>query len=337
MSNKKDVYFWIRVFVYSLENDATEKGKMVEELYEKNVEKEVIKENLRNIYGKNLKFRKPKSDGIYAIIMESSKFFYERDKPVDTICLNCLKEVRGRRSEFPMMDISNPHDVNSYVDFDSCNLDNYKEVAYFCNHTCKDEYYKKSKGYDTDLEFQEREKEVRNNKEIGGYIYELYNRRTNIYYVGQTKYLPFFRWQDHVKSKLKGQLTELTFRVLTEVCKEEDINNLEAWWIHQYKDEGKEVYNLVQPRFERKEWEDLYKQRLIAKGLISVDAAREESEKKGKKKTEKKKTKTVSSTRTKRTVSRKKPRKRKATTPNSAKKAMKKDSTSISTSKTKAK
>jgi hypothetical protein len=71
---------------------------------------------------------------------------------------------------------------------------------------------------------------------VYGYIYHIYNRITNMHYIGQTVYMPFFRWQEHVKSGLKGNITDLTFETITEVRvkSQEYLNNIEAWWIQKY-------------------------------------------------------------------------------------------------------
>lgn len=73
-----------------------------------------------------------------------------------------------------------------------------------------------------------------------------------MHYIGQTVYMPFFRWQEHVKSGLKGNITDLVFETITEVRvkSQEYLNNIEAWWIQKYIDEyGKDhVMNITVPK-----------------------------------------------------------------------------------------
>lgn len=73
--------------------------------------------------------------------------------------------------------------------------------------------------------------------------------------------MPFFRWQEHAKSKLKGEITDLIFEVVTEVRvkSQEYLNNIEAWWIQKYiHDYGREnVMNLTVPKITM---EDLVKE-----------------------------------------------------------------------------
>ena len=94
-----------------------------------------------------------------------------------------------------------------------------------------------------------------------GYIYHIYNRITNMHYIGQTVYMPFFRWQEHVKSGLKGNITDLTFETITEVRvkSQEYLNNIEAWWIQKYIHEyGRDmVMNITVPKLTM---EDLIKE-----------------------------------------------------------------------------
>ena len=64
--------------------------------------------------------------------------------------------------------------------------------------------------------------------------------------------MPFFRWQEHDKQHIKGDITDLTFEVVTEVRvkSQEYLNSIEAWWIRKFIDEyGKEnVFNISVPK-----------------------------------------------------------------------------------------
>ena len=70
--------------------------------------------------------------------------------------------------------------------------------------------------------------------------------------------MPFFRWQDHVKSKLKGAICDLMFEVITEVPYDQRkseadnkliLNDVEAWWIKKFiQDFGEDnVMNITKP------------------------------------------------------------------------------------------
>lgn len=64
--------------------------------------------------------------------------------------------------------------------------------------------------------------------------------------------MPFFRWQEHTKSGIKGDITDLIFETVTEVRvkDQEYLNNIEAWWIQKYiSDYGREnVINITVPK-----------------------------------------------------------------------------------------
>lgn len=176
------------------------------------------------------------------MIMDSNAFFYERFMvDVDTICFNCHKPIKGKAKDFPSITADNG-------------------VKYhFCSYDCRMVVQRKINPY-SEGEFQEREG-YENNGGVYGYIYHIYNRSTNMHYIGQTVYMPFFRWQEHVKSGLKGDITDLIFETITEVRvkSQEYLNNIEAWWIQKYiHDYGREnVMNITTPKITM---EDLIKE-----------------------------------------------------------------------------
>lgn len=180
------------------------------------------------------RFAKPrKGNGIYALVMDSNQFFYERfNIEVDTICFNCHKSIKGKQKDF------------SYITADG------GKKYYFCSYGCRAETSSKINPY-YEGEFQTREG-YESNGGVYGYIYHIYNRKTNMHYIGQTVYMPFFRWQEHVKSGLKGNITDLVFETITEVRvkSQEYLNNIEAWWIRKYIDEygRNHVMNITVPK-----------------------------------------------------------------------------------------
>lgn len=244
-------YFWVRVFnwidgednhyddeSYNWNNRG--KGEMLDEFYvvleEKNRTK--AKDEVRKKLNCNdIKFERPREgkSGVYAILMESSKMWHDRFyNKIDTYCLCCHKPVKGIASKFPRL---------KWDDFES--KDNF-----FCSYDCERTVLSKMKGEEG--EFQHRETPAG----IFGYIYHMYNRKEDRHYIGQTKYLPFFRWQEHIKAGSKGNICDITFEVLTEVSKsynsseenQEYMNNIEAWWIRKFKAEGIELINEIIPR-----------------------------------------------------------------------------------------
>lgn len=236
-------YYWIRIFDYKQDEYLREytddftwgsfKGTMLDEYYlcgEEMTREQAKKEvKARSCVEK---FAKPRNnDGIYALVLDSDKFFYDRfNVEVDTLCFCCHKPIKGKQKDFPYID----HNGEKYF---FCSYDERREVE--------------REIHCPEGEFQEREN-YKTNGGVYGYIYHIYNRRTNQHYIGQTVYMPFFRWQEHVKSKLKGDICDLVFETVTEVREksQEYLNNIESWWINKYIEQyGRDnVINIVVPK-----------------------------------------------------------------------------------------
>lgn len=249
-------YYWVRIFDYkhfdkpdtqdSYSFSADDKGVLLDEYYLR--EESMTREEAKNIVKEKSgvsKFAKPrKSDGIYAVVMESNQFFYDRfNIEIDDICFNCHKPIKGKMKDFPSIiaaDEENKH--------------------YFCSWECKKQVLDKINPYN-EGEWQNREG-YEDNGGVYGYIYHIYNRRTNLHYIGQTIYMPFFRWQEHAKQGKKGNLEDLIFEVITEVRvkSQEYLNNIEAWWIRKFIDEyGKDrVMNIAVPKITMEDLEKEY-------------------------------------------------------------------------------
>lgn len=236
-------YFWIRIYDYKKDDELKEntddftwgnfKGTMLDEyyLFGEDLTRDAVKQSVieKSVVGK---FAKPrKSDGVYALILDSDKFFYDRfNIEIDTICFHCHKPIKGRLKDFPYL-------VHEDTKYPCCTYD--------CKRAVND------KLYSPEGEFQERE-DYTTNGGVYGYIYHIYNRKTNMHYVGQTIYMPFFRWQEHIKSGLKGDICDLVFETITEVRvkSQEYLNSIEAWWIRKYIEEyGRDnVMNISVPK-----------------------------------------------------------------------------------------
>lgn len=279
-------YYWIRVFDYVpiSDEEAIEKlkqpayinsgitvsdltlfnkGTLLDEWYEKgeDLTRDTVKSNVINKYGKQIKFAKPRNgkSGQYAIVMDSEKFFYDRfykELPDNCICFHCHKPIAGKACDFPNMNI---------YDFESIGVDRKtldlqpEEELYFCSYNCKSECIGKLQNLDT-IEFQVREGQAQTN--VFGYIYHIYNRKENKHYIGQTKYAPFFRWQEHWKDGYKGNICDLVFETITEVKVNDQkyLNNVEAWWIQHFTDiyGADNVFNINHPHLTIESLIELY-------------------------------------------------------------------------------
>lgn len=237
-------YYWVRIFDYRKSEEekfhkengdwTNYKGTLLDEYYL--CGEDMTREQAKYEVGKKNcveKFAKPrKNNGVYAILMDSDKFFYDRfNVEIDTICFNCHRPIKGKLKDFPHTEYNN-------------------ERYCFCSWDCKREILSKVNPYN-EGEWQQREG-YDSNGGVYGYIYHIYNRKTNMHYIGQTVYMPFFRWQEHAKQHIKGDLVDLVFETITEVRvkSQEYLNNIEAWWIRKFIDEyGKEnVMNVSVPK-----------------------------------------------------------------------------------------
>lgn len=238
-------YFWIRIFDYKSDDELKEyadidvwearRGTLLDEYYlcGEGMTRDEVKKTV-TVRSSVERFAKPRNgSGIYALIMDSNQFFYERFMvDVDTLCFNCHKPIRGKIKDFQSMTADNG------------------DKYYFCSYDCRRVVQNKINPY-SEGEFQEREG-YESNGGVYGYIYHIYNRSTNMHYIGQTVYMPFFRWQEHAKSGLKGDITDLVFESIAEVrVKSQDyLNSIEAWWIRKFIEEyGKDrVMNITVPK-----------------------------------------------------------------------------------------
>jgi hypothetical protein len=196
--------------------------------------------------------------------MESNEFFYSRfSDEIDTICFNCHKPIKGKVSNFPYFSPINYDPRFDTDEEDSVSEYDAKSKFYFCSWDCKYETTTKLRGVEG--EWQEREGYDKNGG-VYGYIYHIYNRKTNMHYIGQTKYMPFFRWQEHVKSQLKGDICDLIFETITKVKVQSNqyLNQIEAWWIQKFIDDyGRDhVMNISVPQITVEHLVKLYKTRL---------------------------------------------------------------------------
>lgn len=263
-------YFWIRIYDYKTDDEMrkhtdidvleSQKGTLLDEYYlcGADLTREAVKRAVVERSGID-RFAKPrKANGVYALIMDSNQFFYERFMVnIDTLCFNCHKPIKGKAKDF------------SSISSES------GEKHYFCSYECRRVVQNKINPY-PEGEFQKREG-YESNGGVYGYIYHIYNRRTNMHYIGQTVYMPFFRWQEHAKSSLKGNITDLVFETITEVHikSREYLNSIEAWWIRKFiEDYGKErVMNIAVPKITIEELEEEFSK--IIAGQLSISATME--------------------------------------------------------------
>jgi hypothetical protein len=256
-NNDMTNYYWVRIFRKNKENTDSVMVSppdytcdMLDEyyLYGENLTRENAKKQVTDKHGK-IPFAKPKGDkcGIYAVIMDSDKSYYDYfAREIDTVCFDCHKPIKGIAKYYP-----------------KAMLQESEQWVYFCSYDCKKHTLDKLNC--DEGEWQERTSKLKD-KGIIGYIYHIYNRITKQHYIGQSKYLPFFRWQEHAKQGIKGDLCDLVFETITAVYGgQTELNDLESWWIHKFIDEyGKDnVMNMTVPKITEQDLVQAYETALL--------------------------------------------------------------------------
>lgn len=186
--------------------------------------------------------------GIYLDISAVDESIYTAETTIlDDFCFNCGTKIHGKESSFPKEII--------YLD-----EDNEEEMTvHFCSHSCKKQYLHATNPTKYPMRFKAISDSY---KGIFGYVYRIYNRRENKYYVGQCKNSPFKRFYEHVKSLQKGELSDLEFSIIAEipVCNNSKalLNDTESFWINKYLDEGFDVFNIVEPKISKNQFIESY-------------------------------------------------------------------------------
>lgn len=238
-------YWWCRVFTF-IDNDTT---LPIKEFYVVAATLDECKRKIVDGSKTQIKFwskpRNSKED--YIKIMESSSYYYDRyvemQQPLHEYCYICHSPIDGDRKHYQHLKV--------YGFGASSN-----EYRYFCSNECKNEYNQKKKTLISDTEQWQSRTSIYG---VIGYVYHIYNKATHKHYIGQTKYMPFFRWQEHIKQNEKGHIEDLMFETLCEVrgIDSELLNKAEGYYINQYIEKfGKDyVMNGTIPKFDLKQLE----------------------------------------------------------------------------------
>lgn len=199
--------------------------------------REQFKEIIKSTYGDNIGFRYSKklNEGdLYCIIIGEHAYnaerYFSKVEYECSCCGNKVSTVLGYDVRFESYTLSN------YL----YNGEEYKKMR-FCSNRCMstklDELKQTIKPSDEDLNFWVN-KSMFNRDGVLGYIYKITKKSTDEVYIGQTKYVPIFRWGQHLKTDrfdIKNIL-DYQFEVIREVSKGENILEIEKEYIKEYVD-----------------------------------------------------------------------------------------------------
>lgn len=204
--------------------------------------REHFKELIKEEYGDNIVFRNSKKLNIgdlYCVIIGEHCYNTERYfNRIEYTCACCGCKVVGF--------INNSFRLENWeIKNELCNqIDKYGDLR-FCSYKCKEHFIRKERqkcladGL-VDESFITREDFKRD--DIAGYIYKISKKSTGEFYIGQTKYLPIFRWGQHLKTDrfdMKGIL-DYQFEVIEIVPIIENILERETYYIRKYYNENPE-------------------------------------------------------------------------------------------------
>lgn len=204
--------------------------------------REHFKELIKEEYGNNIAFRNTKKlnvGDLYCIIIGEHCYNTERYfNRIEYTCACCGCKVVGY--------INNSERLENWeIKNHLCNqVDKYGDLR-FCSYKCKDHFITKERqkcladGL-VDESFITREDFKRD--DIEGYIYKISKKSTGEFYIGQTKYLPIFRWGQHLKTDrfdMRGIL-DYQFEVIEIVPITENILEREKYYIQKYYNENPE-------------------------------------------------------------------------------------------------
>lgn len=195
-----------------------------------------FKELIKHEYGENIAFRntnKLNVGDLYCIIIAehcyNAEIYFNR---IEYTCACCGCKVVGFINKSERLD-------NYEIKNELCNqLDKYGDLR-FCSYKCKNNFIEKehrkllANGL-VDESFISRQDFKRD--DISGYIYKISKKSTGEFYIGQTIYLPIFRWGQHLKTErfnLNGIL-DYQFEVIEIVPTTENILEREKYYIQKY-------------------------------------------------------------------------------------------------------
>ncbi len=197
-------------------------------------DRDKFKDIIKDLYGNEIKFaysKKLKDDDLYCIIIAEE--CYNAEQYLSEIKFKCdccgaeVKSYWGKSIQIKDWEIKNHlyGQINKY------------QTLHFCSVQCKDSFINREKtnikiNDDSDSDFWV-SKDMFQSDDIVGYIYKITKKSTGEYYIGQSKYIPMFRWCQHLKTNRFNQknILDYTFEVLYEVKMGEDILMIEKQFI----------------------------------------------------------------------------------------------------------
>jgi len=210
-----------------------------------------FKSIIRDEYGEDIAFRYSKDlkEGqIYCIII--GEHCYDTEKYFNRVtykCAYCGSEITTY--------VRKPISIDDYVIKSRlCNQSEYKTKR-FCSSRCRDLYVEreiqrlKAENEDyVDESWLSRYEFNTISENLSGYIYKITKKSTGEFYIGQTVYLPIFRWGQHLRTERFAfhKLTDYQFEVIELVPSSVNLLEREKFWIQKcYMENPKKSLNIA--------------------------------------------------------------------------------------------
>lgn len=239
----KEIYFY-RIYEvtndidnmnYSFYGDREINRKLVDNGYIIAENKDEFKEILKDTYP-NIHFGRKKNVDLgyqYVSVIYHSKYELYKSQMISYKCDNCGKQI-----------------TTDYFNLNSCLINcalwigigkKTDEKYNFCCEECKNIYEQKLKDEETskngDMYVDEYVDRNSFNEYSDGYIYKITKKSTGEFYIGQTRYVPMYRWMQHLRTERFNikNISDYIFEVI-ETCHVDMLNERESHYINMYKD-----------------------------------------------------------------------------------------------------
>lgn len=168
----------------------------------------------------------------YVSVIYHNKYELYESQMIEYECNNCGKKIK-----------TDYFNLNSYLV--NCGMwigigkktDNKYS---FCCEECKNQYEKKLISEETakngDMYVDTFVSKDSFNEYSDGFIYQISKKSTGEFYIGQTRYVPMYRWMQHLKTERFNikNIADYVFEIL-ETCPTDKLNERESHYINMYK------------------------------------------------------------------------------------------------------
>jgi hypothetical protein len=236
--------------------------------------RESFKENIKLLYP-NVKFAnnsKLKNGDIYCIIISDSCYNIEEYLDIKEYecshCHNMFKTNEKHLYKYRWAYLFRSNRVDSKVlkDYE----DDIKSMC-FCSKRCKLDHilditdmleketldmHQGDKDFPPDTFITKETFMNIDNISRGGYIYKISKKSTEEFYVGQTIYVPIFRWGQHLLTERFNiqNIDDYVFEILEVVKNKKLLNQREAYWIKKCREEKPDLsLNIIIPKENKNE------------------------------------------------------------------------------------